>query len=117
MTAAKNVREALDRDTAIGLIEFWWRCVEAGREIDGDDALADDAVILHYSGCGASAIVTAGHFRALLSATAAGDADLLNEVNRRDAERYRHMRRASFTVTEPEYDAMIDAAIAAQESP
>ena len=82
MTAAKNVREALDRDTAIGLIEFWWRCVEAGREIDGDDTLADDAVILHYSGCGASAIVTAGHFRALLSATAAGDADVVGDLRR-----------------------------------
>lgn len=84
MTAAKNVREALDRDTVIGLIEFWWRCVEAGREIDGDDALADDAVILHYSGCGASAMVTAGHFRALLSATAAGDAVLVAEVTGAD---------------------------------
>lgn len=55
----------MTKQEAISLLQFWWMCVESGRELDGDDRIPDDAPILHFCANGATAIVTAGHFRAL----------------------------------------------------
>jgi len=49
-------------------LEFWWACVESGRQCDGDPPFKDDDVILHYCANGATAMVTAGQLRAALSA-------------------------------------------------
>lgn len=42
---------------------LWWSMVEAERELGGQPRLADEEVVLHYSGNGASHIVTVGHIR------------------------------------------------------
>jgi len=48
-------------------LAFWWRCIEAGRQIGGDPPLADNYVILHYCANGVTAMVTSGQLRALAS--------------------------------------------------
>lgn len=52
---------------ALAPLAFWWACIEAGREVDGDPPLPDDTVILHYCANGATAMVTAGQMRAIVS--------------------------------------------------
>ena len=52
----EGMREAAESGK---IISAWWSMVLAGREIDGDEPLKDSDVILHYSGCGASCMVTA----------------------------------------------------------
>lgn len=41
------------RDTALSVLGFWWACIEAERQLDGDERLADDDLILHFCSHGA----------------------------------------------------------------
>ena len=50
---------------ALSLVGWWMACIDAGRELDGDERLADDTPLMHSVSHGASAIVTAGNLRAL----------------------------------------------------
>lgn len=53
---------------SMSLFATWWSMVEAGRELDGDPRIPDDAIILNYSGNGASCFVTAGDIREIVKA-------------------------------------------------
>lgn len=48
-------------------LAFFLATVAAGRELDGDEPVAEDAVILHYVANGCTAIVTWGDLLALAS--------------------------------------------------
>lgn len=47
-----------DANAAKQKLAFFLAILNAGRIIDGDEPIRDDAVMLHYSGHGGSAIVT-----------------------------------------------------------
>jgi hypothetical protein len=49
-----------------GLLSFWWACVQVEAELGGYTIKPDD-VILHFSGAGATAIVTAADLNAACS--------------------------------------------------
>jgi hypothetical protein len=50
------------------LLAFWWRCIEAGHELDNDDAkLPDDALVLHYQAHGTTCMVFARDMRAAVA--------------------------------------------------
>lgn len=51
--------------TAVRLVGFWWACVEAGRDIDGEPRIPDDAAVLHQVSHGCTAMVTAAHLRTI----------------------------------------------------
>lgn len=54
-----------DEAVALRLMAFWWGCIEAGNDIDGEEPIAPEAPVLHYCAHGTTAIVTAHHLRAL----------------------------------------------------
>lgn len=55
-----------EQRTALSLLSWWWRCVEAEVACDGDPPMADDAVVLHFVAAGATAMVNAGHMRQIV---------------------------------------------------
>jgi len=57
---------------ALSVVRCWWAMVNAGRELDGDPPLKDDDVILHFSGNGASCMVTAKQLNTALRAELEG---------------------------------------------
>lgn len=61
------------RDDAIEALGWFLAVVNAGREVDGDEPVPDDAVILHYCANGTTAIVTWGDLMALAGQDIGGD--------------------------------------------
>lgn len=55
---------------AISPVAMWWLMVQADSTLCGEEPIADDAVILHFMGSGASTRVTAGQLRALVDVCA-----------------------------------------------
>jgi hypothetical protein len=64
----------------MSMLAFWWACVEAGGECDGDPSIADGGVVLNYCANGTSALVTAGDIRQCIA----------------DAARYRWLREQTW---------------------
>lgn len=56
-----------DLKTSLSLFSCWWAMIEAEREICGDSKIDDDAVILHFSGSGASCQVYAKDIRNIVA--------------------------------------------------
>ena len=54
-----------EQASAIRLVGWWAACIDAGRELDGEDRIPDDCPVLHSVAHGATALVTMGHMRAL----------------------------------------------------
>lgn len=54
--------------SSISGLLLWWVMVEAEKELAGEPPIADNAVILHFMGCGASHSVLASDFRAMMKA-------------------------------------------------
>lgn len=52
-----------DQMKSMGLLAFWWRCIEAERELLDEPPLKPDALVLHYSGNGTTAMVMAEDLR------------------------------------------------------
>lgn len=55
-------KEAEERYEALSMLGTWWAMNEAQWELDGMD-VEDHQTVLHFSGCGASTMVTVGQFR------------------------------------------------------
>lgn len=52
-----------DQIKSLGLLAFWWRCFEAERALLDEPPLKPDALVLHYSGNGTTAMVMAEDLR------------------------------------------------------
>ncbi len=61
----KETKELID---SCSIFAGFIQMMDAGREVDGDDRLADDQVLLNYSGPGCGVFVTVGYFRRLSEA-------------------------------------------------
>jgi len=92
------------------LLRTWWGMINIDNELAGNPPIADDAVILHFSGSGASCFLTKKDLDNAIEESAALE---------KDAERYRYLRDAAgpelcvvqTRERQPLYDALLDASI------
>lgn len=66
MSAEEQTGKTETREAGMAALRTWWAMHEAQWELC-EETPADDAVILHFMGSGASTMVTAGQIRAALS--------------------------------------------------